>query len=146
MAHSYKGRWAVTEGRWQSMWTLGLLILRPLNLNWWGARRGLGILEYGMVTTLDHLFFQSIQFMSKWPYPESDQSAGNPLFTMTLSQCTCKTVMMIQAFSQWNQHCAKALCWKAWVAKRSWWCLGIVPSNRCCQFSMISQIWEEIYL
>ena len=33
---------------------------------------------------------------------------------------------------------------KAWVAKGSWWCLGIIPSNRCCQFSMISQILEEI--
>ena len=35
---------------------------------------------------------------------------------------------------------------KAGVAKRSWWCLGIIPSNRCCQFSMISQILEEIHL
>ena len=35
---------------------------------------------------------------------------------------------------------------KAGVAKRSWWCLGIIPSNRCCQFSMINQILEEIPL
>ena len=35
---------------------------------------------------------------------------------------------------------------KAGVAKRSWWCLGIIPSNICCQFSMISQILEEIHL
>ena len=35
---------------------------------------------------------------------------------------------------------------KAGVAKRSWWCLGIIPSNWCCQFSMISQILEEIHL
>ena len=35
---------------------------------------------------------------------------------------------------------------KAGVAKRSWWCLGIIPSNRCCQFSTISQILEEIHL
>ena len=34
---------------------------------------------------------------------------------------------------------------KAGVAKRSWWCLGIIPSNWCCQFSMISQILEEIH-
>ena len=33
---------------------------------------------------------------------------------------------------------------KAGVAKRSWWCLGIIPSNRCCQFSM-SQILKEIH-
>ena len=30
---------------------------------------------------------------------------------------------------------------KAGVAKRSWWCLGIIPSNKCCQFSMISRIF-----
>ena len=35
---------------------------------------------------------------------------------------------------------------KAGVAKRSLWCLGIIPSYRCCQFSMISQILEEIHL
>ena len=35
---------------------------------------------------------------------------------------------------------------KAGVAKRSWWCLGIIPSTRCCQFSMISEILEEIHL
>ena len=35
---------------------------------------------------------------------------------------------------------------KAWVAKRSWWCLGIISSNRCCQFGMISKILEEIHL
>ena len=28
---------------------------------------------------------------------------------------------------------------KAGVAKRSWWCLGIIPSNICCQFSMITE-------
>ena len=32
---------------------------------------------------------------------------------------------------------------KAGVAKRSWWCLGIIPFNRCCPFSMIDQIWEN---
>ena len=35
---------------------------------------------------------------------------------------------------------------KAGVAKRSWWSLGIIPSNICCQFSMISRILEEIHL
>ena len=30
---------------------------------------------------------------------------------------------------------------KAGVAKRSWWCLGIIPSNRCCQFSTI--FWKK---
>ena len=35
---------------------------------------------------------------------------------------------------------------KAGVPKRSWWCLGIIPSNRCCQFSIKSQILEEIHL
>ena len=35
---------------------------------------------------------------------------------------------------------------KAGVAKRSWWWLGIIPSNRCCQFSMINQILKEIHL
>ena len=46
----------------------------------------------------------------------------------------------------WREHfpgktnIALRLCTvKAWVAKGSWWCLGIIPSNRCCQFSMISQ-------
>ena len=32
---------------------------------------------------------------------------------------------------------------KAGVAKRSWWCFSIIPSNRCCQFSMISQFWKK---
>ena len=35
---------------------------------------------------------------------------------------------------------------KAGVAKRSWWCLGIIPSNRCCQFITINHILEEIHL
>ena len=35
---------------------------------------------------------------------------------------------------------------KAGVTKRCCWCLGIIPSNRCCQFSMISQILDEIHL
>ena len=35
---------------------------------------------------------------------------------------------------------------KTGLAKRSWWCFCIISSNRCCQFSMISQIWEEIHL
>ena len=35
---------------------------------------------------------------------------------------------------------------KAGVEKRAWWCLGIIPSNRCCRFSMLSQILEEIHL
>ena len=83
---------------------------------------------------------------TKWPYPESDQSTGNPLFTMTTSQRACKPVMTTRAFSRRNQQRAKALCWKSGVAKRSWWCLGIIPSNRCCRFSMISQILEEIHL
>ena len=34
---------------------------------------------------------------------------------------------------------------KTGVAKRSWWCFCIISSNRC-QFSMISQILEEIHL
>ena len=40
----------------------------------------------------------------------------------------------------------RALCWKSGFANRSWWCLGIIPSDRCCQFSMISQILEDINL
>ena len=50
-----------------------------------------------------------------WPYPESDQSTGNPLFTMftmTTSQSACKPVMMTRAFSRRNQHRVKALCWE----------------------------------
>ena len=90
------------------------------------------------------LFFTILK--SKWPYPESDQLTGNPLFTMTTSQCACKPVKTTRAFSRRNQHRAKALCWKSRVAKSSWWCLGIIPSNRCCQFSMISHILEEIQL
>ena len=61
--------------------------------------------------------------------------------------------------SQWQRAKARANLWwrhepfpgetsialrpwagKAGVAKRSWWCLGIIPSCRCCQFSMVSQI------
>ena len=78
-------------------------------------------------------------FKPKWPYPESDQSTRNPLFTMTTSQRACKPVMTTQAFSRRNQHRAKALCWKSGGGKRPWWCLGIIPSNMCCQFSMISR-------
>ena len=85
-------------------------------------------------------------FKPKWPYPESDQSTGNPLFIMTTSQHACKPVMTTRAFSRRNQHRAKTLCWKSGVAKRSWWCLGIISSNICCQFSMISRILEEIHL
>ena len=70
-------------------------------------------------------------FKSKWPFPESDQSTGNPLFTMTTSHRACKPVMTTLAFSRQNQHRAKAMCWKIGGHKRSWWCLGIIPSNRC---------------
>ena len=57
-------------------------------------------------------------FKSKWPCPESDQSTGNPLFTMTMSQRACKPVMTTQAFSRRNQHRAKALCWKSGCRKK----------------------------
>ena len=63
-------------------------------------------------------------FNYKWPYPDSDQSTGNPLFTITTSQRACKPVMTTRAFSRRKQHRAKALCWRSRVAKRSWWCLG----------------------
>ena len=71
-------------------------------------------MEYGMVTTLDQkvFFVQSIQFVSKWHYLKFDQLTGNPLFTMTMSQCTWKPVMMTEAFSQQNEHRTKALCCK----------------------------------
>ena len=49
-----------------------------------------------------------------------------------------------RAFSRRNPSIALRPCaGKAGVAKRSWWCLGIIPSNRCCQFSMISKIFSR---
>ena len=57
-------------------------------------------------------------FKPKWPYPDSDQSTWNPLFTMTTSQCACKPVMTTQAFSRRNQHRAKALCLKSGGCKK----------------------------
>ena len=51
-------------------------------------------------------------------YPESDQSTGNPMFTMTTSQRACKPVMTTRAFSRRNQHRAKALCWKSGGRKK----------------------------
>ena len=39
----------------------------------------------------------------------------------------------------------KALCWKSGGRKNVLVMLGIIPSNRCCQFSRISQILEEIH-
>ena len=83
-------------------------------------------------------------FKSKWPYPESNQSTGNPLFTMTTSQRACKPVITTRAFSRRNQHRAKALCWKSRGSKKVLVILGCFPSNKCCQFSMISRIWEKI--
>ena len=50
-----------------------------------------------------------LSYKSKWPYSESDQSTGNPLFTMTTSQRACQPVMTTLAFSRRNQHRAKAL-------------------------------------
>ena len=164
-----------------------------------------------------HFFFQSIQFVFKWPYPDSDHLTKNTLFTMTKNryemvhftkeimmllgaslavmwfpswlcllnmhfsvQCTrCRwpegiqseksslaimcclphqkvqfkyvqlkpvNVMTTRAFYRRNQHRAQARYWKTRVAKRSWWCLGIIPSNRCCKCSMINSILEEIHL
>ena len=56
-------------------------------------------------------------FKLKWPYSESDQSTGNPLFTIT-SQSACKPVMTTRAFSWRNQHRALRPCaGKAGVAK-----------------------------
>ena len=57
-------------------------------------------------------------FKCKWPHPESDQSTGNPLFTMTTSQRACKPVMTTRAFSRRNQHRVKALYWKSVGRKR----------------------------
>ena len=88
-------------------------------------------------------------FKPKWPYPESDQSTGNPLFTMTTSQRACKPVMLWWRHEPFPGETSIALrpcAGKAGVTKRSWWCLGIIPSNICCQFSMISRILEEIHL
>ena len=52
-------------------------------------------------------------------------------------------VMTTRAFSRRNQHRARLCAGKAGVGKRSWWRLGIIPSNRCCQLSMMSQILEK---
>ena len=57
-------------------------------------------------------------FKSKWPYPKSDQSTGNALFTMTTSQRAHKPVMATGAFSRRNQHRAKAMCWKSGGRKK----------------------------
>ena len=57
-------------------------------------------------------------FKPKWPYPDSDQSTGNPMFTMTTSQRAWKPVMTTRAFSRRNQHRAKALCWKSGGRKK----------------------------
>ena len=57
-------------------------------------------------------------FKSKSPYHDSDQSTGNPLFTMTTSQRACKPVMTTRAFSRRNLHRAQALCWKSGGRKK----------------------------
>ena len=60
-------------------------------------------------------------------YPESDQSTGNPLFTMITSQRACKPAndqMTTRAFSRWNQHRAKALCRKSGSRKKVLMMLG----------------------
>ena len=96
-----------------------------------GSPEWVCILEYGMVITLDHIFlFQSIQFVSKWPYPKSDQSTWNTLFTMTTSQRACKPVMMTRAFSRRNQHRAKALCWKSVSRMKVLTMLGYRPNQQ----------------
>ena len=118
--------------------------------HWVWIDEELDIFEYGMVATLDYTCFQSIQFVSKWPYPESDQSTGNPLLTMKTSQRACNWDLWMwwrhELFPSETNIALRPGTGKAWVVKRSWWCLGIVPSTRYCQFSMISQIWEEIHL
>ena len=58
-------------------------------------------------------------------YPESDQSTGNPLFTMTMSQRACKPAMwwpdddtslfLAKPASRWL---TKALCWKSGGRKK----------------------------
>ena len=57
-------------------------------------------------------------FKFTWPYPESDQLTGNPLFIMTTSQRACKPVMTTRAFSRRNQHRTKAMCWKSGGRKK----------------------------
>ena len=42
-----------------------------------------------------------------------------------------------KSLSRRNQHRGKDLCWKGVGHKKVLWCLGIVPSKRCCQFSTI---------
>ena len=59
-----------------------------------------------------------VKFEVKMTLAESDQSTRNPLFTMTTSQRACKPVMTTRAFSRWNQHHAKALCWKSVGGKK----------------------------
>ena len=58
---------------------------------------------------------------------------------MRAQTCYVMTRWRHEPFPRETSIALRPCAGKAGVAKRSWWCLGIIPSNRCCQFSMISQ-------
>ena len=144
MSHACKGWWAVTGDRKSLTVDVNPLVCWSQDHWIWidGEPGGVGFVWIWNGSNTGLPFFHSIQFVSKWPYPKSDHSTGNPLFTMTTSQRPCNWNLWI-----WWQHepfpgetniMLRPGTGKAWVAKRSW-CLGMVPPNRCSQFSMISQ-------
>ena len=138
----------MTEGCRQSMWTHGRLISRLLNLNWWGARRGMDLLDYQRVKTLDHIFFSKYSVCVKITLPWV-RSVDRELIVYNDNEPTCvqtcdddTSLFVAKPTSRWLRPYAG----KSWAAKRSWWCLGTVPSNRHYKFCTINQILEEIHL
>ena len=83
---------------------------------------------------------------SKWPYPESDQSTGNHCLQWQRVIARANLWWRHEPFPGETSITLRPCVGKAGAAKRSWWCFDIIPSSRCCQFSMISQILEEIHL
>ena len=101
-----------------------------------GPGGGLGILECGIVTTQDHAFFFKVFSSCLNDLPGVRSADLEPIVYRA-------NLWWHEPFPGETNIALKPCAGKAWVAKRSGWCLGIVPSKRCCQFSTISQILEE---
>ena len=72
----------------------------------------------------------------------SDYLIGNPVFTLTTTLWSWCALLTSQNTWTWA-IAGRTVSGKLWVAKQSWWCLGIVISDRSSQFSMITTFQQK---
>ena len=152
MTHSYKGGWAVTGDRKSLRVDVNPWSVDPKTIDFelMGSPEGSGyIWIWNGSNTGPHLFFKvfSLCLNDLTPSPISRPGTHclqwQPANARAPESCECDDDTRLFPAKPTSLRPGTG---KAWVAKRSWWCLGIIASDRCCQFSMIILIMEEIHL